>query len=177
MALFVGERHSWLRSLSLRLPSFPGGESPQNVRHTLLRPSRNDLPLSTYWHRVHGRPSRQDTAAKRQYLTPSEEKALVDYALRLAARGYPVPVKFLRYLAQWIVRQRSSSFQVVNVGTRLCRLACLGPASLSPLRMLTGSTQLHTQVLGHIVLPIDPIHSNSLWLSASWLTAPSHPSL
>jgi hypothetical protein len=45
----------------------------------------SDLPLSTYWHRVHGKPSRQDTAAKRQYLTASEEKALVDYVLRLAA--------------------------------------------------------------------------------------------
>jgi hypothetical protein len=72
----------------------------------------NDLPLSTYWHRVHGRPSRHDTTVKRQYLTPSEENALVDYVLRLAARGYPVPVKFLRYLAQWIVRQRSSTLQV-----------------------------------------------------------------
>lgn len=72
----------------------------------------NDLPLSTYWHRVHGRPSRHDTTVKRQYLTPFEENALVDYVLRLAARDYPVPVKFLRYLAQWIVRQRSSTFQV-----------------------------------------------------------------
>jgi hypothetical protein len=60
----------------------------------------NDLPLSTFWHRVHGRPSRQDIAVKRQYLTRSEVKALIDYVLRLAARGYPVPVKFLRYLAQ-----------------------------------------------------------------------------
>ena len=72
----------------------------------------SDLPLSTYWHRVHGRPSRQDTAVKRQYLTSTEERALVNHVLRLAARGYPVPVKFLRYLAQWIVRQRSSTFQV-----------------------------------------------------------------
>lgn len=60
---------------------------------------QNDLPLSTYWHRLHGRPSRKETATKSQYLTTSEEKALIDYVLRVAARGYPVPVKFLRYLA------------------------------------------------------------------------------
>ena len=59
----------------------------------------NDLPLFTYWHRVHRRPSRHDTTVKREDLTP-EKKALVDYVLRLAARGYPAFVKFLRYLAQ-----------------------------------------------------------------------------
>jgi hypothetical protein len=30
----------------------------------------------------------------------------------MVARGYFVSVKFLRYLAQWIVRQRSSTFQI-----------------------------------------------------------------
>jgi hypothetical protein len=42
----------------------------------------------------------------KQYLTPSEEKALAEYVLRMAERGYPVPVKLLRYLAWVIVRQR-----------------------------------------------------------------------
>jgi hypothetical protein len=47
----------------------------------------------------------------RQYLTPFEENALFDYVLRMAARGYFVSVKFLRYLAREIVRRRSSTFQ------------------------------------------------------------------
>jgi hypothetical protein len=37
-----------------------------------------------------------------QYLTPSEEKALAGYVLRMADRGYPAPVKLLRYLA-WVI--------------------------------------------------------------------------
>jgi hypothetical protein len=41
-----------------------------------------------------------------------EEKALVDYVLRIAERGYPLPVKFLRSLAVVIARHRSSAFQI-----------------------------------------------------------------
>jgi hypothetical protein len=80
-----------------------------------------DVPVSTFWHRVHGRQSRSDTAVTRQYLTPSEEKALRDKVLRIVAQGYFVTPKFLRYLAQWIVRQRSSTFQIqaTDDGVRL----------------------------------------------------------
>ena len=63
------------------------------------------------WRRAHCKPSRKDKAAKQQYLTPSEEKAPVDYVLRTSERGYPLPVKFLRFLALVIARQRSSAFQ------------------------------------------------------------------
>src|SRR5271170_3362524 len=34
-----------------------------------------------------------------QSLTPQEENALVNYALRMSRNGYPIPVKFLRSLA------------------------------------------------------------------------------
>jgi hypothetical protein len=37
-----------------------------------------NVPSSTFWHRVHGRPSRSGQF-DRQYLTSSEEKVLVDY--------------------------------------------------------------------------------------------------
>jgi hypothetical protein len=57
------------------------------------------VPASTLWHREHGRPSRREVAAQKQYLSPSEEKSLADYILRMAERGYPAPVKLLRYLA------------------------------------------------------------------------------
>jgi hypothetical protein len=79
------------------------------------------VPVSTFWHWVHGRPSRSDRAVDRQYLTPCEEKALVDDVLRMAARGYFVSVKFLRYLAREIVRRRSSTFQTpaTDDGVRL----------------------------------------------------------
>lgn len=71
-----------------------------------------DVPVSTFRHRVYGRPLRSDAAVSRQYLTPSEGKALEDGVLRLVARGYFISPKLLRYLAQWIVRQRSSTFQI-----------------------------------------------------------------
>ena len=70
---------------------------------------------STLWRRAHCKPSRKDKAAKQRYLTPSEEKALTDYALRTSERGYPLPVKFLRFLALVIARQRSSAFQTPAV--------------------------------------------------------------
>jgi hypothetical protein len=70
------------------------------------------VPASTLWHREHGRPSKREVAAQKQYLTPSEEKALADYVLRMAERGYPAPVKLLQYLAWVIARRRSSTFQI-----------------------------------------------------------------
>jgi hypothetical protein len=56
------------------------------------------------WRHAHGKPSLQDKAAKQQYLTPQEEKALLDYALRMSERGYPLPVRALHSLAQVIAR-------------------------------------------------------------------------
>jgi hypothetical protein len=46
-----------------------------------------NVPSSTFQHRVHGRLSRSERAVERQYLTPSERKALVDYVLRMAAQS------------------------------------------------------------------------------------------
>jgi hypothetical protein len=45
---------------------------------------------------------------RQQYLTPSEEKTLVEYVLRMSNNGFLVPIKHLRSLAFIIVRQRSS---------------------------------------------------------------------
>jgi hypothetical protein len=72
----------------------------------------SQIPVSTLWDRAHGRRPRKEKAAKQQYLTPQEEKALVNYALRMSRNGYPIPVKFLCSLAQVIARQRSSAFHI-----------------------------------------------------------------
>ncbi|KAJ5379594.1 hypothetical protein N7509_012713 [Penicillium cosmopolitanum] len=72
------------------------------------------IPAATLWRRANDKPSIADKAANQQYLTPQEEQALVEYALRLADNGYPLPVKFLRPLALIIVRQRSSIFQITD---------------------------------------------------------------
>lgn len=47
---------------------------------------------------------------------PLREKAVVEYALRMCERGFPVPIKFLGTIAQIFKRQRSSAFQ-----THCCR--------------------------------------------------------
>lgn len=67
---------------------------------------------STQWRRAHGKQTRADKAASQQYLSSQEEKALVDYVLRMADRGYPLLVKFLRSLALVIAHQRSSPSQI-----------------------------------------------------------------
>ncbi|KKA24370.1 hypothetical protein T310_1555 [Rasamsonia emersonii CBS 393.64] len=64
------------------------------------------VPQSTLWHRAHARRSRKAKAASQQYLTPQEEKALVDYLLRACKNGYPLPIKYVRPLAHVIARQR-----------------------------------------------------------------------
>jgi hypothetical protein len=53
------------------------------------------VPTSTLWHREHGRPSKREVAAQKQYLTPSEEKALAEYILRWAEQDFPAPVKLV----------------------------------------------------------------------------------
>jgi hypothetical protein len=79
-----------------------------------IRSRSTGIPASTLWRRAHNKPSIAEKAANQQYLTPPEEQALVEYVLRLADNGYPLPVKFLRSLAQTIVRQRSSIFQITD---------------------------------------------------------------
>jgi hypothetical protein len=63
------------------------------------------LPRTTKWYRDHGRCTRRAKAAKEQYLTPNEEKALAAYVLRMSKYGFPLPVKVLRSLAP-VIRQR-----------------------------------------------------------------------
>ena len=67
------------------------------------------LPASTKWHRAHGRPTREQSAAGRQLLTPPEEKSLVEYVLRMSGNGYPLQVKHLRQLAAVLLSRRAGS--------------------------------------------------------------------
>jgi hypothetical protein len=52
----------------------------------------HNVPVATLWRRRHGRPSKKEQAAKQQYLSRQEGKALLDYVLRMSANGYPRPV-------------------------------------------------------------------------------------
>ncbi|OCK75705.1 hypothetical protein K432DRAFT_259657, partial [Lepidopterella palustris CBS 459.81] len=59
---------------------------------------RAEVPYSTMYHRAHRRRSIEDKAKSQQYLTPSEEKALVKYILRMCSLGFPIRMKSLRSL-------------------------------------------------------------------------------
>jgi hypothetical protein len=84
---------------------------PQSLEHMLPYQKTARSLASTLSHRAYGRPSIQEKAKRQQYLTPSEEKALVEYLLRMSNNGFPVPIKYLHSLASIIARQRSYVFQ------------------------------------------------------------------
>jgi hypothetical protein len=79
--------------------------TPQAVGDAHGGDDLDTLPPTTRWYRDHGRCTRRQKAAKEQYLTPNEEKALAAYVLRMSKHGFPLPVKVLRSLAA-IIRQR-----------------------------------------------------------------------
>jgi hypothetical protein len=84
------------------------GLDPSIPRTYAALSDMSKVPVSTLWHRAHGRPSKEEKAEGQQYLAPSEERALVKYLLRMSTNGFPVPVKYLRSLAFIIARQRSA---------------------------------------------------------------------
>jgi hypothetical protein len=45
------------------------------------------VPVSTLRNRAHERQSKREKAVKQQYLTPQEEKALVNHTLRMSRNG------------------------------------------------------------------------------------------
>jgi hypothetical protein len=71
-----------------------------DVRRTYAALSeQSNVPLSTLHHRARGRLSKQETAKRRQYLTPEEEQAVVNFLLLMCALGQPVRIKFVPSLA------------------------------------------------------------------------------
>jgi hypothetical protein len=82
--------------------------SSPNPKTYAERSKLTEVPISTLWHHEYGRLSQKDAAAKRQYLTPSEEKALVDYILE---SHDPVLVKSVGQLAWTIARTDDDSIR------------------------------------------------------------------
>jgi hypothetical protein len=64
-------------------------------------PSPSQPSRSTIWRHARSKPTRATRPLAQQYLTPSEEKAVVEYALRMYERGIPIPVKFSRYYSAY----------------------------------------------------------------------------
>jgi hypothetical protein len=64
------------------------------------------VPRSTLHHRAHGRRSIEEKAESQQYLTPFEEKAVVDFILQMAELGTPVRIKYIPSIAFSSTRHR-----------------------------------------------------------------------
>ena len=73
------------------------------------RADRGEVPHTTLHHRACGRRSIEEKARSQQYLTPYEEDALVHFLLQMSDLGQPVRIKFIRFLAFCVTRQRSET--------------------------------------------------------------------
>ena len=67
------------------------------------------VPRSTLHARAHDRHSMQKKAERQQYLTPSEEKTLVDYFLHMTNMSYPVRMKHVQDIAFRATQHRPAS--------------------------------------------------------------------
>jgi hypothetical protein len=78
------------------------------------RSEHSNVPVSTFVHHRNGQLSREEQAQRQQYLSREEEKALVQFLLLMSNLGYPVRIKFIRFLACSIARQRSKKTQPIK---------------------------------------------------------------
>ena len=93
-------RHSELMWSELT-QSLPG------VRRTYAAlAEHNEVARSTLHHRPRGRRSKKAKAQSQQYLTPSEEKAVVNFLLQKSDLGQSVRIKYIPSLAFKVTRQR-----------------------------------------------------------------------
>ena len=131
--------------MSSRLREYNG---QPRVGRTIYRSLAQDegTPTSTYWHRQHGRRTIRHKAISQQYLTPYEEEALVQYALRCGQLGYPVPAKTLPSLAAVIKSRRRSH----NAG-----LSEDEKAKPPSQKWVQGFYKRHPEVTARKVKPID----------------------
>jgi hypothetical protein len=70
------------------------------------RADRGGVPHTTLHHRARGRRSIEEKAQSQQYLAPYEEDALVHFLLQISDLGQPVRIKYIRFLALCVPRQR-----------------------------------------------------------------------
>ncbi|GAB7336708.1 hypothetical protein MBLNU13_g10373t1 [Cladosporium sp. NU13] len=90
------------KALAQRLPA----SVPRSFR-TIA--DQTNVPRSTLHARARGRRSIEAKAQSQQYLTPAEEKAMVDFVLQMSALGTPVRIKYIPSIAFTVTRGRPES--------------------------------------------------------------------
>jgi DDE superfamily endonuclease/Tc5 transposase DNA-binding domain len=84
--------------------------TPPGVRNTYrARAEHSGVARSTLHARALGRRSKEQKAQSQQYLTPCEEKAVVNFLLQMAELGQAVRIKHIPSLAFSVARQRSTN--------------------------------------------------------------------
>jgi len=66
----------------------------------------SNVPRSTQHDRARGQRSIEAKAQSQQYLTPYEEKAMIDFILQMSALGTPVRIKYISSTAFTVARGR-----------------------------------------------------------------------
>lgn len=66
----------------------------------------HDVALSTFYDRAPGQRSKEEKARGQQYLTPCEEKAILNFILQVAKFGECVRIQDIPSLAFSVARQR-----------------------------------------------------------------------
>ena len=80
--------------------------TPHGVRNTWrARAEYHDVPHSTLHDRAHGVLSKEQKAQGQQYLTPCEERAVVNFVLQMQEFGQRILIKYIPSLAFSIARQ------------------------------------------------------------------------
>ena len=86
-------------------------ELPLNVRKSISARARHgNVPRTTVHYRHRGRPSKKAKHGNQQYLSPADEKALVDFLLRISTGGSPIRIKYIPSLAFCIAHRRVSNW-------------------------------------------------------------------
>jgi hypothetical protein len=80
-----------------------------------------EVALFTLHHRARGRRLRKEKDQSQQYLTPSEEKAVVKFLLQMSDLRQPVRIKYIPSLAFSVARQRSTDKQPKTLGKNWVR--------------------------------------------------------
>jgi len=83
---------------------------PPGVRNTYRALAEyHNVARSTLHSRAQGRRSKEEKAQSQQYLTPCEEKAIVNFILHMSKFGQRVQIKHIPSLAFSVARQRSTN--------------------------------------------------------------------
>jgi hypothetical protein len=124
--------------------------TPPGVRNTYRALAEHSgVARSTLYYRALGRRSKEQKAQSQQYLTPCEEKAVVNFLLQMAEFEQPVRIKHIPSLAFSVARQRSTNKPPKPPGRNWARAFEKRHPEPPPIQLAQYFTPMCTDLLGH----------------------------